>query len=202
MPVPDVVVAASGNLANIYFTAVRERMSLEGIARDHPRLMPGLVRHEGIGFIMVRSEKHGSVAIGRDGVHHLADGTIEGLDPLVPFGSHAAHNLRRLDGFDHVGDLLVISMYDPSTEEVAPFEHQVGAHGGLGGAQTKAFVMYPTMLEAQKEPVALVGAEQVNTRIQEWLARARALDDADITPGIDGSQVVPLPALLAEAGEA
>ena len=57
--IPDLVVAASGNLANIYFTEVRERVSLEGIAKLHPELLPGLVRHEGIGFIMVRSEEHG-----------------------------------------------------------------------------------------------------------------------------------------------
>lgn len=199
--VPDVVVAASGNLANVYFTKVPERMSLEGIARAHPRLLPGLVRHEGIGFIMVRSEKHGSVAIGRGGVHHLAEGTVEGHDPLSVYGPHTAHNLRRLDGFTHVGDILIISMYDPSTEEIAPFEHQVGAHGGLGGAQTKAFVMYPDALEPGEEPVALVGAEQVNAKIHEWMAQARDIDAAGEPRGPTGRDAVALPTLLAEAGE-
>ena len=42
------------------------------------------------------------------------------------FGPHTADNLRRLDGFEHIGDIFIISMYDPSTEEIAPFEHQVG----------------------------------------------------------------------------
>ena len=46
--IPDLIVAASGNLANIYFTEVRERMTLEDIASRHPRLLPGLVSHEGI----------------------------------------------------------------------------------------------------------------------------------------------------------
>ncbi len=58
-------------------------------------------------------------------------------------------NLQELDSYQHIGDIFVISMYDPSTEEVAPFEHQVGSHGGLGGMQTKAFVMYPTAFATQ-----------------------------------------------------
>jgi uncharacterized membrane protein YvlD (DUF360 family) len=200
-PPPDVVVAASGNLANIYFTEVAQRMSLEGIAHAHPRLLPGLVSHAGIGFVMVRSEKHGSVAIGSAGVHHLADGSVEGQDPLAVFGPHAPHNLRRLDGSPHVGDILVISTYDPSTEEVAPFEHQVGAHGGLGGAQTKAFILYPTLLESEDEPVALVGAEQVNERIRMWMARAREMAGPDAAARPDKADAAALPALLREAGD-
>ncbi len=79
--IPDLIVAASGNLANIYFTEIRERVSLEGIAKMHPELMPGLVRHEGIGFIMVRSEEHGPLVISRDGVRNLETGEIGGRGP-------------------------------------------------------------------------------------------------------------------------
>ena len=133
-------------------------------------------------------------------MHHLGDGSIDGQDPLAVFGPHAAHNLRRLDGSPHVGDILVISMFDPSTEEIAPFEHQVGAHGGLGGPQTKAFILYPSALEPGDEPVALVGAEEVNGRIRAWMARARELDESAATPG-PASREAALPDLLAGAGE-
>jgi uncharacterized membrane protein YvlD (DUF360 family) len=179
--VPDLVVAASGNLANIYFPEIRERVSLEGIAARHPQLLPGLVRHEGIGFIMVRSEAHGALVIGRGGMRNLDTGVVEGTDPLEPFGEHAVANLRRLDGFKHIGDIFVISVYDPSTDEIAPFEHQVGAHGGLGGMQTKAFVLYPAAFDRDAQPVSLVGAEEVNRKIREWMARARELDAEGIT---------------------
>ena len=180
--IPDLVVAASGNLANIYFTEVRERVSLEGIAKMHPELLPGLVRHEGIGFIMVRSEEHGALVISRDGARGLDHGRIEGTDPLEHFGEHAAANLKELDSYEHIGDIFIISMYDPSTEEIAPFEHQVGAHGGLGGMQTKGFVMYPTAFATQDKTVDLVGAPEVNRKIHEWIARAKELDAAGIAP--------------------
>jgi hypothetical protein len=179
---PDVVVAASGNLANIYFPAIRERLSLEGIARMHPDLLPGLVRHRGIGFVMVRSERHGGLVISADGMRNLETGEIEGRDPLEHFGPHALTSLKRLDGYAHVGDLLVSSTYDPSTDEIAPFEHQVGAHGGLGGLQTKAFVLYPAAFAGREKTVDLVGAEEVNRKLREWIARARTLDAAGPAP--------------------
>jgi hypothetical protein len=195
--IPDLVVAASGNLANIYFTEVRERASLEGIARMHPELMPGLVRHEGIGFIMVRSEEHGPLVISRDGVHNLETDEIEGQDPLRWYGEHTPDNLRELDGYDHIGDIFIISMYDPSTEEVAPFEHQVGSHGGLGGLQTKAFVMYPTAFATQDETVDLVGAPEINRKIHEWIDRAKEMYAAGESPEDAASEVeLQLPSVL------
>ena len=181
--IPDLIVAASGNLANIYFTEIRERVSLEGIARMHPELMPGLIRHEGIGFIMVRSEEHGALVISRDGVRNLDDGSIEGEDPLRWYSEHTPANLKELDSYEHIGDIFIISMYDPSTEEVAPFEHQVGSHGGLGGLQTKAFVMYPAAFATEDKTVDLVGAPEVNRKIREWRARAMEMYEAGETVG-------------------
>jgi hypothetical protein len=72
-------------------------------------------------------------------------------------------------------------MYDPSTDEIAPFEHQVGAHGGLGGMQTKAFVLYPAAFEHSDKPLSLVGAEEVNRKIREWIATAREMDAAGVS---------------------
>jgi len=183
---PELIVAASGNLANIYFTRIPHRATLEELADLHPGLVAGLVLHPGIGFVLVRSTERGAVAIGRNGVNLLDARTIIGEDPLAVFGPTTADNLRRLDSFTHVGDLLVNSFFDPTTEEIAPFEHQVGAHGGLGGAQTKAFLFYPSELEPSGEPVSVVGAEAVNARIHAWMERARMLDrdpDAAVEEG-------------------
>jgi hypothetical protein len=195
--IPDLVVAASGNLANIYFPAIRERVSLEGIARLHPQLLPGLVRHPGIGFVMVRSEEHGAVVLSADGMRNLDTDDVEGRDPLEHFGPFAVANLKRLDSFEHIGDIFIISMYDPSTDEIAPFEHQVGAHGGLGGMQTKAFVMYPSVLGGSERSVALVGAEEVNRMIRQWMARGRELFESGGVPGAEeGEAASTLPSVL------
>ena len=139
----NVVVCASGNLGLIYFADWPDRLTFETIVAAFPGLIEGLVEHPGIGFALVRSELHGPLVLGRGGVRHLANGLVEGADPLAPFGPRAAEHLRRLDGFPHVADVVVNSCYDPDTGEVASFEEMVGSHGGLGGPQTMPFLMFP-----------------------------------------------------------
>jgi hypothetical protein len=166
VPAPEVVVGASGNLANIYFLEQPGRMSLEAIEAIHPGLVLRLASHPGIGFLLVHSETEGPLVIGRDGVHHLTDGRVDGTDPLEPFEPHAPEHLLRLDGFEHVGDILVNSIYDPALEEVAAFEELVGSHGGFGGAQTRPFLLAPTRLGPIDQP--LVGAPAVHHQLVRW----------------------------------
>jgi uncharacterized membrane protein YvlD (DUF360 family) len=163
----DVVVAASGNLANVYFTSSPERLSWETLEVAHPGLVEALASHPGIGLVLVRSERFGPVVLGAGGLRHLADGRVDGRDPLAPFGPLADESLRRLDGFSNVGDLAVISMLDPETGEVAAFEELVGSHGGLGGAQTDAFLLYPASFAEPSEPI--VGAPAVHRVLVGWL---------------------------------
>jgi uncharacterized membrane protein YvlD (DUF360 family) len=163
----DVVVAASGNLANIYLTAEPGRMTWEQLDGSHPGLVEALGSHPGIGLLLVRSEAFGPVVLGGRGLRHLATGHVDGEDPLLPFGPLAEASLRRLDAMANVGDLAVVSMLDPETGEVAAFEELVGSHGGLGGAQTDAFLLYPA---AFAEPVGpIVGAPAVHRVLVGWL---------------------------------
>lgn len=163
----DVVVAASGNLANVYFTRIEGRASWEAIEEAHPGLVEALASHPGIGLVLVRSARLGPVALGGRGLRRLADGHVDGEDPLGPFGPLAEASLRRLDGFVTAGDLVVVSMLDPSTGEVAAFEELVGSHGGLGGSQTEAFLLYPATLT--DPPRSLVGAPAVHGVLVGWL---------------------------------
>ncbi len=163
-PDTDVVVCASGNLANVYFTADDGRMTADGIEACVPGLLAALVGHPGIGFVMVRTEG-GAVVLGARGVHRLADNSIEGEDPLAHFGPRAADHLRRLDGFANVGDLLLNSIYDRELQEVAAFEELVGSHGGLGGPQNRPFVLHPAELTLEEH---LVGAPAVHQLLQRW----------------------------------
>ena len=176
-----VIVLASGNLGLIYFTSWKERMSYEQINAAFPRMIPGLTQHEGIGFVLVRSEQHGPMAIGANGVHYLKDGRIEGEDPLAAFGPNTAHHLRRTDSFPYVADIMVNSFYDPATDEVAAFEELVGSHGGLGGDQMHPFLMFPAEWELENEKI--VGANAVYTVLKGWLKQGmiehRALERAD-----------------------
>lgn len=163
----DVVVAASGNLANVYVTEVRGRMTWEELDDRHPGLVEALASHPGVGLVLVRSEQDGPVVLGGGGLRRLGTGRVDGADPLTGFGPLAEASLRRLDGFANVGDLVVVSMLDAETGEVAAFEELVGSHGGLGGAQTEAFVLHPSDLVPPD--AALVGAPAVHRVLVRWL---------------------------------
>ena len=117
----------------------------------------------------MRSAEHGAVALGARGAQYLADGRIEGDDPLAPFSPTAGRHLLRTDGFQHVADIMVNSFYDPEVDEGCAFEELISFHGGLGGPQTRPFILHPVRLEAPPGPI--VGAAGVHG-ILEGLAAA------------------------------
>jgi uncharacterized membrane protein YvlD (DUF360 family) len=189
----QVVVLGSGNLGLVYLMEERRRLTLEEIEDRHPRLVPALRAHPHVGWLLVRSREHGALALGAGGVHHLADGRIEGEDPLAAFSPGAPGHLLRTDGFDHVADIMVGSFYDPELDEGCAFEELISFHGGLGGPQTRPFILYPDGLEVGEEP--LVGAAAVHKLLKRWRYtlgteggtehRAAAVAQSDRAPTLD-----------------
>jgi hypothetical protein len=165
---PEIVVMASGNLGLVYGTVTPNRATLERIEDFYPGMLEGLTQHEGIGFVMVRSETHGPVVIGANGRNYLTEEQVEGEDPLAGFGPRAAQHLIREDTFPNCPDILVNSFYSAETNEVAAFEELIGCHGGMGGYQTQPFVLHPAELTAPDKP--LVGAAAVHHLMKGWVA--------------------------------
>ena len=161
-----VVVLGSGNLGLVYLMDEPRRLTLEEIEERHPQLLPALREHPHVGWILVRSRDHGAVALGGGGIHYLEHGRVDGDDPLAPFGPNAPHHLRRTDGFPHVADLMIGSFYDPELDEGCAFEELISFHGGLGGPQTRPFILHPSSLAAPDEEI--VGAEQVHGVLLGW----------------------------------
>ncbi|WTZ45284.1 phage holin family protein [Streptomyces sp. NBC_01390] len=183
------LVLASGNLGLISFPDVHHRMTREEIDARHPALLTTLANHPGVGFVLVASEEHGGVVLGAHGVEIPVDAldepntASEPRDPdepgepgdehgtvLADFGPGAASAVRRTHTFPHTADIMVNSWYDPAEGEVLAFEEQIGSHGGLGGAQSKPFLLAPSALsEAVEEGAELVGAEQLHRVLRRWL---------------------------------
>lgn len=168
----SIMVLASGNLGLVYSTRMAERATEELIETIYPGLLQGLTEHEGIGWIMVNSEKQGGVVIGQNGRYYLDEDRAEGENPLANFGPNAAHHLRRYNGFADAPDIYVNSFYDPARNEVAAFEELIGCHGGMGGYQTRPFLLYPAGLNLSSE--SLVGAPAVYQQLKQWLHQAQA----------------------------
>ena len=172
----DVVVLGSGNLGLVYLMEVRRRMTVEEIESRHPRLLPALREHPHVGWLLLRSERDGPVVLGAHGARYLADGRVDGEDPLAQFSPNAARHLLRADGFTHVADIMVGSFYDPVVDEGCAFEELISFHGGIGGPQTRPFLLYPASLALPEGEI--VGAETVNEILLDWRRRLNSDEDA------------------------
>jgi hypothetical protein len=139
---------------------------VEELSARFPALLPGLLAHPGVGFVVGHSGEHGIVALGADGEHHLRDGRVVGIDPLAGFGATAPAFLKRAAEMPEAPDLYVNSLLD-DLDEVAAFENLVGCHGGLGGWQDRAVLVHPTALQAPDGMV--VGADALHRLLVQWL---------------------------------
>lgn len=136
----------------------------------------------------MKSQKHGSVVLGPGGAEIPLAELRDGEGPMAVFGPGAADAVRRTDGFPHVADVMVNSMHDPETGRVHAFEEQIGSHGGLGGEQSRPFLLWPRTLTDPLDAMAAdlppgtseagpagipqagpVGAEAVHRVLARWL---------------------------------
>ena len=164
---------ASGCLGLISFPREPGRVTLERIEA----LTRGCCRRcatiPGIGFVLVRSERHGALALGAGGTHLPRRRTASRARTRSRrSGPTRADHLRRTDGFPHCADLMVNSTYWPEFEEVAAFEELVGSHGGHGRAAELPVRAAPgASWPGPRSEV--VGAERVHRIFRGWLAGAR-----------------------------
>src|SRR6185436_10112276 len=141
-------------------------------------LLPALREHPDVGWLLVRSAADGAVVIGGKGTRYLSDDRVEGEDPLAPFSPTAGQHLRRTDSFAHVADIMVGSFYDPVLDEGCAFEELISFHGGLGGPQTRGFILSPSHLPEPDQPI--LGAAAVHDLLWSWrsLLQSPALEAA------------------------
>jgi uncharacterized membrane protein YvlD (DUF360 family) len=163
-----VVVLGSGNLGLIYLMEDRRRLTLEEIEARHPRLVTALREHPHVGFVLANSSERGPVALGASGARYLDEDLVWGDDPLAPFPQTSARHLARSSGFAHAPDLFVNSFYDPQLDEGCAFEELISFHGGMGGSQTRPFILAPVELPLPEQPI--VGAAHVHTVLTGWRA--------------------------------
>ncbi|MFX0078205.1 MAG: alkaline phosphatase family protein [Candidatus Hermodarchaeota archaeon] len=156
----DVLVCASGNLAQIYFTTTEKRETLQNLETQFPGFISKLVAHDGIGFAIVMDEKVGPVLLSEEGAIELRTGKIKGKNPLTPYGNEGVRRqqLLRLAEFPSSGELILISpVYEDGS--VAAFEELIGNHGGIGGDQTNAILVHPVEFKVESEKI--INSEQI-----------------------------------------
>lgn len=167
----EVIVLASGNLAMIYLTQWKHRLTYEEINNLFPELIREIVNNEYIGFVVVKSTEKGDLAIGKNGIYYLDQDKFEGENPLEGFGKNIVKHLKRNTSFKYTPDILVNSFYDSENDEVCAFEELVGSHGGVGGSQSEPFILYPSSWDVPEEEI--IGAESIYKLLKENLKKLK-----------------------------
>jgi hypothetical protein len=180
------LVFGSGNLGLIYVAGERRRLQLQDLSDRFPALVPGLVAHPGVSFAVVDTVDHGPVALGAAGEHRLTEGVVVGEDPLAPFGPEAPEFVLRAALMPEAPDIYVNSLLD-DLGEVAAFEGLVGCHGGLGGWQDRAMVVWPTDLPAPEGMI--VGADAMHRQLVSWLEHVGQRRTVPARSPVEGSPV-------------
>jgi uncharacterized membrane protein YvlD (DUF360 family) len=162
----NAVVLGSGNLGLVYLMEAGHRLTLEELDERHPQLIPALRDHPHIGWLLVRSAEHGAVVLGPRGALYLDEDRVEGEHPLEAFSPTASQHLLRTDRFPHVADIMIGSFYDPMLDEGCAFEELISFHGGLGGPQTRPFILAPPRFALPEDPI--LGAAAVHQLLSGW----------------------------------
>jgi hypothetical protein len=157
----DVVVCASGNLAQVYFTYKVNRVTKQNLKTKYPGFLEQLVAHEGVGIVIVDGGRNeGPILLGKEGSIKLRTGRVTGKNPLTQYGREKirVEQLRRLAEYRSSGGLIIISpVYEDGT--VAAYEELIGNHGGLGGPQTEPFMLYPVGVKVDGEKI--INSDQI-----------------------------------------
>jgi hypothetical protein len=77
---------------------------------------------------------------------------------------------------------MVGSFYDPELDEGCAFEELISFHGGLGGPQTRPFILHPERLPLPSEPI--VGAAAVHGVLSGWRGMLQG-GDGTAAPSIE-----------------
>ena len=146
----EVVVLGSGNLGLVYLMEEKRRLTLEEIERAPPAPDPGAAR--------APARRLPARPVGRARARSCSARRACATSPTT--GSRATtrsrrsrrpppQHLRRTDGFAHVADIMVNSFYDPQLDEGCAFEELISFHGGMGGPQTRPFILHPVELPSR-----------------------------------------------------
>ena len=150
----------------------RRRLTLEEIDERHPELLPALRAHPHVGWLLVRSSEHGAVALGANGTHYLAARPGRGRGPARALlaaraAAPAPHRRLRARRRHHGRELL-----RPPSRRGLRFEELISFHGGIGGLQTRPFILHPAHLEVPSAPI--LGAASVHGILAGWRRQLQA----------------------------
>jgi len=137
----NLILLPQGEIAHIYLNSNKEKVKKEEIEERFPGFLDSLVKHEGISFILVSSEK-GVEILGKEGRVLLgAEEKIEGKDPLGDSfdREYIIGSIKRFIEMKKSGDVIVFS--SKKDGKAIGFVPEVSCHAGIDKEVQEIFVI-------------------------------------------------------------
>jgi len=162
----ELVVCPSGPMAHIYLPE-SGKLSDEEIQQRYPQLIPSLLKHPGIGVVATVSNGTVTLRSERGEAKVTEDEIVMRGGALRDYAEiHLnALDIHRVAVNRFAGDLMVFGSFHDG--KIANYEHQMSAHGGVGGQQQSAFVMFPRHMPAPEEIGSFEDIREMMLRTRE-----------------------------------
>jgi hypothetical protein len=145
----EIMIAPTGSLAHVYFTATEQPMTIEEVRAAHPSLVEALVAHPSIAAVAARASGGAVEIMSAKGSLRVeaAARHLVGEHPLGAFMEGEEHvvDVVRLVSMPHAGDLVLFSSKDKG--RVVNFQVEMGSHGGLHLDEQSAFILTPPTID-------------------------------------------------------
>lgn len=144
----DVVVTDVYSLGNVYFNFDKGHVAMSEVEKRYPGMTAFLNDHPGIGLVCGR--ENGNIIVkGKQGTLEIDEKKnvkTTGESPLKSYGDEKVlvDQITSYMSLKGSGDIVIFGAYDQNSDEVVDFNKKyslVSLHGGLGGDQTKPFII-------------------------------------------------------------
>ncbi len=137
----QLMVFNASSLSHIYFNYTDNRMELDEIEQKHPFLIPRIVNHPGIGFIIIKNKSNfevisdtGKVIISPKSVEYIGENFLERYSK----DKNLIDQIRNFASLKHSGDIIINGNFNG--KKIIAFEDfHFGSHDSIGGKQSEAF---------------------------------------------------------------
>ncbi|MCD4786462.1 MAG: alkaline phosphatase family protein [Candidatus Eremiobacteraeota bacterium] len=154
----DIVFTDAYSLGNVYFNFSKQKVDLDAVENHHPGLADFLTHHPGIGLVVgaqdknvIMKSKEGTLEVSPDGSKK-----VTGKNPLTSYGDENVLSDQIVDymNLKTGGDVVIFGAYEKG--KVMDFNDNFSLkslHGGIGGEQTKPFIISQTDMPIKGEEI-------------------------------------------------
>ncbi len=130
-----------GVFSQIYFVNFKDRLFFEDINSNFPLLLPFILSHRSISFIIVMDKNRNTLFLGKKGFLKVKTGEILEKSGYFDLNKKYLRELEEISNHEFAGDILIFG--NIINGRIINFEGQMSAHGTFYDEEISCFLIFP-----------------------------------------------------------